>query len=53
MRNVDSDRIQSFLMQALRRIVAIRRFDKLYNAVVNGRTKLPVCYWWQMWLIIW
>ena len=53
MHNVDSDRLQTFLMQALHSIAAITQFDKLHNAVVNGRTKLPLCYWWQMWLIIW
>ena len=38
---VDSDRIQSFHMQALRRILGIRWYDKVSNAVVNERTKLP------------
>ena len=38
---VDSDRIQSFHMQALRRILGIRWYDKESNAVVNERTKLP------------
>ena len=38
---VDSDRIQSFHMQALRRILGIRWYDKVPNAVVNERTKLP------------
>jgi len=42
MRKVDSDRIQSFHMQALRRILGIRWYDKVSNAVVNERTKLPV-----------
>ena len=41
MRKVDSDRIQSFHMQALRRILSIRWYDKVSNAVVNERTKLP------------
>ena len=41
MRKVDSDRIQSFHMQALRRILGIRWYDKVSNAVVNERTKLP------------
>ena len=41
MRKVDSDRIQSFHMQALRRILGIRSYDKVSNAVVNERTKLP------------
>ena len=41
MRKVDSDRIQSFHMQALRRILGIRWYDKVPNAVVNERTKLP------------
>ena len=36
-----SDRIQSFHMQALRRILGIRWYDKVPNAVVNERTKLP------------
>jgi len=44
MRKVDSDRIQSFHMQALRRILGIRWYDKVSNAVVNERTKLPVSY---------
>ena len=34
-------RIQSFHMQALRRILGIRWYDKVPNAVVNERTKLP------------
>ena len=38
---VDSDRIQSFHMQALHRILGIRWYDKVSNAVVNERTKLP------------
>jgi len=42
MRKVDSDRIQSFHMQALRRILGIRWYDKVSNAVVNERTKLPM-----------
>jgi len=41
MRKADSDRIQSFHMQALRRILGIRWYDKVPNAVVNERTKLP------------
>ena len=42
MRKVDSDRIQSFHMQALRRILGISSwYDKVSNAVVNDRTKLP------------
>ena len=41
MRKVDSDRIQSFHMQALRRILGIRWYNKVSNAVVNERTKLP------------
>ena len=41
MPKVDSDRIQSFHMQALRRILGIRWYDKVSNAVVNERTKLP------------
>ena len=41
MGKVDSDRIQSFHMQALRRILGIRWYDKVSNAVVNERTKLP------------
>jgi len=41
MRKVDSDRIQCFHMQALRRIFGIRWYDKVSNAVVNQRTKLP------------
>ena len=43
MRKVDSDRIQSFHrpMQALRRILGIKWHDKVSNAVVNERTKLP------------
>jgi len=41
MRKVDSDRIQSFHMQALRHILGIRWYDKVPNAVVNERTKLP------------
>ena len=41
MRKVDSDRIQTFHMQALRRILGIRWYDKVSNAVVNERTKLP------------
>ena len=40
MRKVDSDRIQSSHMQALRRILGIRWYDKVSNAVVNERTKL-------------
>ena len=32
---------QSFHMQALRRILGIRWYDKVPNAVVNDRTKLP------------
>ena len=35
---VDSDRIQSFHMQALRRILGIRWYDKVSNTVVNERT---------------
>jgi len=42
MRKVNSDRIQSFHMQALRRILGIRWYDILSNAVVNGRTKLSL-----------
>jgi len=38
---VDCDRIQSFHMQALRRSLGIRWYDKVSNAVVNERTKLP------------
>jgi len=41
MRKVDSDRIKSFHMQALRRILGIRWYDKVSNAVVNESTKLP------------
>ena len=41
MRKVVSDRIQSFHMQALRRILGIRWYDKVSNTVVNERTKLP------------
>jgi len=41
MRKVDSDRIHSFHMQALRRILGIRWYDKVSNTVVNERTKLP------------
>jgi len=41
MRKVDSDRIQSFHMQALRRILGIRWYDKVSNTEVNERTKLP------------
>jgi len=41
MRTVDSDRTQSFDMQALCRILGIRWCDKVSNAVVNERTKLP------------
>ena len=40
MRKVDSDRIQSFHTQALRRILGIRWYDKVSNAEVNERTKL-------------
>jgi len=53
MRKVDSDRIQSFHMQALRRILGIRWYDKVSNAVVNERTKLPDSYCWQTSFIIW
>ena len=42
MHEVDSDRIHYFHMQALRRILGIRWYDKVSNAVVNERTKLPV-----------
>ena len=35
---------QSFHMQALRRILGIRWYDKVSNAVVNERTKLPDSY---------
>jgi len=38
---VDSDRFQSFHMQALRCILGIRWYDKVSNTVVNKRTKLP------------
>ena len=31
MRKVDSDRIQSFHMQALRRILDVRWYDKVYT----------------------
>ena len=41
MRKVDSDSIQPFHMQALRRILGIRWYDKVSNTVVNERTKLP------------
>ena len=41
MRKVDSDRIQSFHMQELRCILDIRWYNKVSNAVVNERTKLP------------
>jgi len=41
MHKVDSDRIQSFHMQALLRILGIRWYDKVSNAEVNERTKLP------------
>jgi len=41
MRNVDTNRIQSFHMQALRHILGIKWYDKVSNAVVNERTKLP------------
>ena len=44
MRKVDSDRIQSFHMQALRRILSIRWYDKVPNAVVNERTKLQTSF---------
>ena len=50
---VDSDRIQSFHMQTLRRILGIRWYDKVSNAVVNERTKLPDSYCWQTSFIIW
>ena len=40
MRKVDSDRIQSFHMQTLHRILGIRWYDKVSNAEVNERTKL-------------
>ena len=40
-RKVDSDRIQSFHMQALHRILGIRWYDKISNAEVDERTKLP------------
>ena len=53
MRKVDSDRIQSFHMQALRRILGIRWYDKVSNAEVNERTKLPDSYCWQTSFIIW
>ena len=33
-------KIQSFHMQALRRILGIRWYDKVSNAVINERTKL-------------
>ena len=42
-RKVDSDRIQSFHMQALRRILGIRWYDKVPNAVVNERTNYQIC----------
>ena len=42
MRKVDSDRIQSFHMQALHRIFGIRWYDKVCNAEVNERTKLLI-----------
>jgi len=45
MRRVDSDRIQSFHMQALCRILDIRWYDKVSNAVVS--------YCWQTSFIIW
>ena len=38
---VDSGRIQSFHMEALHHILGIRWYDKVSNAVVNERTKLP------------
>ena len=41
MRKVDSDTIQSFHMQALRRILGIRWYDKVSNAVVNPSFLLP------------
>jgi len=50
-RKVDSDRIQSFHVQALRRILGIRWYDKVSNAEVNERTKLSYC--WQTSFIIW
>ena len=57
MHKVDSDRIQSFHMQALRRILGIRWYHKVSNAVVNNRTKLPAVlqgsYCWQTSFIIW
>ena len=42
MRKVDSERIQSFHMQTLRRILGIRWYEKVSNAEVNERTKLPL-----------
>jgi len=41
MRKADSDKIQSVHMQELRCILDIRWYDKVSNAVVNERTKLP------------
>ena len=38
---------------ALRRILGIRWYDKVSNAVVNERTKLPDSYCWQTSFIIW
>ena len=49
-RKVDSDRIQSFHMQALRRILGIRWYDKVSNTVV---TRCTVSYCWQTSFIIW
>ena len=39
MRKVDSDRIQSFHMQTLRRILGIRWYDKVSDAVENETTR--------------
>jgi len=43
MRKVDSDRIQSFHMQALRRILGIRWYDKVPNAVVMRERNYQIC----------
>jgi len=40
MRKVESDRIQSFHTQALHRILSIKWYDKVFNAVVNETAKL-------------
>ena len=51
--NVDSDRIQSFHMQALHRILGVRQGIQCSNQWENETIRLAVSYCWQKSFIIW